>query len=575
MTVTRNDSAAVGWSGGGGGGGGGGTVGSITPVNPDMVIGRSSPGAGPAEEIPFTAAARTLCALGTLAGQKAYLGIVSPDATDYKDNVLVATTGNIALTGEQTIDGVLTSASRVLVWQQTLPAQNGIYVSAAGAWTRATDADTSLEVTSGLMVTVDQGTAYADQLFQLITPDPIVLNTTGLTFQSISLPPGLVAYKTVSTTSYTNILSDTNKRLLFTNAAPKTMIVAAQATVALAINTVIELYNGTAATLTVDGSAITLNAASLTVPFNSIGQLKKRANPNTWDLVVIPTGSGGVTLANTSQWTKNQSVAPVVLTGTAVAPTTDASLSNVFTKTLTANATLQNPTNLVHGMHLTWIIDNGTNPYTLAYGTMFKWGKGGLDNAPILSTTASKVHVITGVYDSASGFIYAGMIDTLTVTAPTKTWDTFNFVDFQPPATNFASFDTRNSRACYSFDDTTDESILISGKVPQGALTTPSIRVYIEFKAATATSGQVKWEAAFEKGNTDSDADSFDTATANWTATNATSGISTTLTLTCSTIDGIVAGDPYILKISRKPSDTTNDTMVGDAQLFSVEVQGF
>ena len=60
------------------------------------------------------------------------------NATSWKTAVLVATTANITLSGEQTIDGVLTSASRVLVKNQTSsPANNGIYVSASGAWCRA------------------------------------------------------------------------------------------------------------------------------------------------------------------------------------------------------------------------------------------------------------------------------------------------------------------------------------------------------------------------------------------------------------------------------------------------------
>src|SRR5262245_35618739 len=50
-------------------------------------------------------------------------------------------TSNITLSGEQTIDGGLTSTSRVGVVGQTNAAQNGIYVTAAGAWARATDAN--------------------------------------------------------------------------------------------------------------------------------------------------------------------------------------------------------------------------------------------------------------------------------------------------------------------------------------------------------------------------------------------------------------------------------------------------
>lgn len=63
-----------------------------------------------------------------------------------KPAVACATTADITLSGEQTIDGVLTSGSRVLVKDQSLATQNGVYVSAAGAWTRATDADTWTEI---------------------------------------------------------------------------------------------------------------------------------------------------------------------------------------------------------------------------------------------------------------------------------------------------------------------------------------------------------------------------------------------------------------------------------------------
>jgi hypothetical protein len=267
------------------------TYAKIQNVLNDKVLGRFSGSTGTVEEISFTAGARAFSQLPDLAAQKTYLGIGSLDSTDYKDSVLVATTANITLSGEQTIDGVLTAASRVLVWQQTVGAENGLYLSGAGAWTRSTDADTNAEVTSGLLVPVDTGTAYADQLFQLITPDPIVLGTTALSFQSISAPPGFIAYKTVATTTYTNVLSDANKRLLFTNVATKTVTVAPQASVAVPQNTVIELWNGGAGALTVaPGAAVTINALSLVIPENGCGQLKKRANPNTWDLFVIKTG---------------------------------------------------------------------------------------------------------------------------------------------------------------------------------------------------------------------------------------------------------------------------------------------
>jgi hypothetical protein len=102
---------------------------------------------------------------------------------------------------------------------------------------------------------------------------------------------------------------------------------------------------------------------------------------------------------------------PYALTDAATIAT-DASQSNIFSVTLGGNRTLGNPTNLVDGMFLNWLVNNGTTPFTLAYDTMFKWGKGGTGSAPILSTTASKVHLISGVYDATSGFIYAALLDT-------------------------------------------------------------------------------------------------------------------------------------------------------------------
>ncbi|WP_025808329.1 phage tail protein [Pseudomonas chlororaphis] len=106
---------------------------------------------------------------------------------DNKQSVRVATTGNTALTGLQTVDGVLLVAGdRVLVKNQTAAKDNGLYVAAAGAWLRSADADVSTEVTPGLIVTVEQGATLADTIWQLITDGPIVLGTTALVFQNVT-----------------------------------------------------------------------------------------------------------------------------------------------------------------------------------------------------------------------------------------------------------------------------------------------------------------------------------------------------------------------------------------------------
>jgi hypothetical protein len=94
------------------------------------------------------------------AATKQYVDNVA-QGLDAKASVLCATTGNIALTGEQTIDNVTTSNSRVLVRNQTNPAKNGLYVSSSTGWVRATDMNTWNEV-PGSFVFVEQGTLYGN-----------------------------------------------------------------------------------------------------------------------------------------------------------------------------------------------------------------------------------------------------------------------------------------------------------------------------------------------------------------------------------------------------------------------------
>ncbi len=101
----------------------------------------------------------------------------------WKESVRVATTANITLSGEQTIDGVsVVAGDRVLVKDQTTAADRGIYVCASGSWTRATDFDTSAEAKPGSTVWVNEGTANGDTSWVLTTNAPITLGSTSLTF---------------------------------------------------------------------------------------------------------------------------------------------------------------------------------------------------------------------------------------------------------------------------------------------------------------------------------------------------------------------------------------------------------
>lgn len=97
----------------------------------------------------------------TDAANKGYVDSVAAGLS-WKQAVKAASTGNLTLSGAQTVDGIsLVASDRVLVKNQTTAADNGIYIVSAGAWTRATDADSPSELDSAT-VFVQQGTVNAD-----------------------------------------------------------------------------------------------------------------------------------------------------------------------------------------------------------------------------------------------------------------------------------------------------------------------------------------------------------------------------------------------------------------------------
>lgn len=123
---------------------------------------------------------------------------------DVKASVRVATTEDSDLSGLDTIDGVtVVAGDRILVKSQTDGTQNGIYVAAAGSWSRATDCDVSAEVTSGFFTFVSEGTANADSGWVLTTNDPITVGSTSLTFTQFSgagqITAGIALTKTGNT----------------------------------------------------------------------------------------------------------------------------------------------------------------------------------------------------------------------------------------------------------------------------------------------------------------------------------------------------------------------------------------
>lgn len=102
--------------------------------------------------------------------------------TPMKAPVDLATTANVTLSGEQTIDGVVTSGSRVLVKNQTDATQNGIYDTNTAAWTRSADSNGNYDLAPGTILAIVGGTTNGNTFYQVSATKPITIGSSILNF---------------------------------------------------------------------------------------------------------------------------------------------------------------------------------------------------------------------------------------------------------------------------------------------------------------------------------------------------------------------------------------------------------
>lgn len=119
------------------------------------------------------------------AATKVYVDNVA-QGLDVKASVVAATTGDITLSGAQTIDGVsVVAGDRVLVKAQTNQAENGIYIASNTSWSRSADANTWAELVSAYTF-VETGSTYADTGWVCTVNAGGTLGTTPVTWSQFS-----------------------------------------------------------------------------------------------------------------------------------------------------------------------------------------------------------------------------------------------------------------------------------------------------------------------------------------------------------------------------------------------------
>ena len=215
-----------------------------------------------------TATVSTAPVSGNDVVNKTYLDFFAAGIS-WKQPVNCGTTANITLSGLQTIDGVtVVAGDRVLVKSQTAPAQNGIYLASATAWSRAPDADTWDELISAICF-VESGSTLAGSAWYCTIQPGGTLGVTAVTWSNFSVAATYTAGTGLTLTDYVFSITNTGVSAAAYGSASKTLTatVNAQGQLSVLAETNIAIANtqvsGLGTMSTQDASSVTITGGTL------------------------------------------------------------------------------------------------------------------------------------------------------------------------------------------------------------------------------------------------------------------------------------------------------------------------
>lgn len=157
-------------------------------------------------------------------------------------------------------------------------------------------------------------------------------------------------------------------------------------------------------------------------------------------------------------------------------------------------------------------------------------------------------------------------------------------MEVMPPASSAAQPDARagasspaESVDVWDFDDTTDE--YVDYKVWLTGYDGGGLTLRIAHMASSATSGNFVWQAAIRA--LPDDTEDLDTTAHTYAFNTVTAAVASaageiaydSITFTNGAdMDSWADGEVAIVRVGRKPSDTTNDTATGDAELLGIRI---
>lgn len=282
----------------------------------------------------------------------------------FKQPALCGTTVNIALTGLQTIDGITVAAGdRVLVKNQDIQANNGIYIAATGAWSRSPDADAYSELVSALLF-IESGSTQAGTAWYCTSQPGGTLGTTAILWSNFSISSAYTAGTGLTLAGNQFSITNTGVSAATYGSASVVPVVAvnAQGQITSATNTTIAITNSQVSGL---GTMSTQNANNVAITGGSI-----TGTPISGSTV------GGTTITASTQF----SGPGTGLTGTASGLSIGGNAATATSATTAGSATTATTaTNLANGAA-------GSVPYQSASSTTAMLGIG--STGQILSVVA-------------------------------------------------------------------------------------------------------------------------------------------------------------------------------------------
>lgn len=257
-------------------------------------IGSITPSTGVFTNVDLTTGTITSAPSGpTSIVNQAYVDAVA-QGLSFKQPANYTTTANITLSGLAVQAGgdwpaTLTAGDRILVQNQSTAANNGIYVAAAGAWARASDANTYAEYL-GAYLFVLSGTLYGGSAWVCTNQPGGTLGVTPITFTQFSNNALYTAGTGLTLTGYQFSITNVGTAGTYGSASQVPVFVTnAQGQVTSVTNTSISIAGSQITSGTIDSARLSGSYTGIT----GVGTL----TAGTWNASTIGVAYGGTGVA--------------------------------------------------------------------------------------------------------------------------------------------------------------------------------------------------------------------------------------------------------------------------------------